>query len=170
MIVYDRFRDLALLDFAKPDHLEPLLNSPADERLGEVSPDGKWLAYESDESGNQFEVILRPLANVRERREIVSVGGGRFPRWGPPGSNELYYVRADGAMMAVPIRLSPSLQIGAPTKLFDWVKPGTRSGRPYDVAPNGRFLVTSPVESLAAGVTQVSVILNWAAALRQEGR
>lgn len=54
LTVYDRFNDLAVLDFANPDHLEPLLHSEFDERLADISPDGKWIAYESDES-----VILR---------------------------------------------------------------------------------------------------------------
>jgi len=170
MIVYDRFQDLALLDFARPDRLEPLLNSAADERLAEVSPDGKWVAYESEESGNQFEVIIRSFPDTRDRREIVSAGGGRFPRWGPPGTNELYYVRPDGAMMAVPITLSPSLTIGPGTKLFDWVKPGGRSGRYYDVAPDGRFLVSSPTEPVTTGPLQVSVVLNWLTSLRNNGR
>ena len=166
LIVYDRYQDLTVLDFAKPGRLEPLLRSEFDERLGEVSPDGKWIAYESDESGKQFEIILRSFPNVNERREIVSVNGGRFPRWGPKGGSELYYVAPNGAMMAVPITLSPRLALGRPMKLFDSQRPGPRSGHPYDVAPDGRFLVVRSLAPSPDGQTNVSLILNWAAMLQ----
>jgi eukaryotic-like serine/threonine-protein kinase len=167
LIVLERFRDLSLLDFARPNHLEPLLHSGFDERLAEVSPDGRWIAYESNESGNQFEIVVRPFPNVQERREVISVGGGRYPRWGPKDSNELYYLRPDGAMMAAPVRFSPVLQLGAARKLFDWRQPSaTVSGRPYDVAPDGRFLVGTPTEPDADGPTQISMILNWLESVR----
>lgn len=172
LVVLDRFRDLLLLDFARPGQLQPLLQSGFDERLAEVSPDGRWMAYESDESGKQFEVIVRSFPNVHDRRDVISVGGGRYPRWGPKGSNELYYVRADGAMMAAPVTLAPAFSAGPSTKLFDWRKPATGvSGLPYDVAPDGRFLVTEAAEAIADRPTEVSVILNWTPALqRSAGR
>ena len=168
LIVLDRFRDLFLLDFARPAQLQPLLQSRFDERLGDVSPDGRWIAYESDESGKQFEVILRSLPDVDNRRDVISVGGGRYPRWGPKGSNELYYVHADGAMMAASIRLSPTFELGSSRKLFDWRKPVSRmSGRPYDVGPDGRFLVTEAAETISERQTEVSVILNWRSTLQR---
>ena len=100
------------------------------------------------------------------RREIVSVNGGRFPRWGPKGSNELYYVEPTGGMMAVPITLSPTLALGKPVKLFDWQKPGGRSGRRYDVAPDGRFLVARNLAPNPDSQTNVSLILNWLTTLQ----
>jgi len=166
LIVYDRFRDLGILDFSRPERLEPLLHGESDERLGQVSPDGRWIVYESDESGGQIDVIVRSFPNVNERRETVSINGGRYPRWGPKGSDELYYVAPDGAMMAVPIKLSPTLTLGRPQKLFDWQKVGTaRSGQIYDVAPDGRFLTTRVVAPSADNTTNVSLILNWLAGL-----
>jgi eukaryotic-like serine/threonine-protein kinase len=162
LVIVERFRDLSLLDFARPNRLEPLFNGRFDERLADISADGRWIAYESNESGNQFEIILRPFPNVQERREVISVGGGRYPRWGPKNSNELYYLGPDGAMMAAPVTLTPVLRLGPPKKLFDWRKPAEGiSGRLYDVAPDGRFLVATPMESNADGPTYVSVILNW---------
>jgi serine/threonine-protein kinase len=171
LVVLDRFRDLFLLDFARPDRLEPLLQSGFARRLGEISPDGHWIAYESDESGTQFEIVLRSFPDVHQRRETVSSGGGRFPRWGPRGSNELYYVRPDGAMMAASVRLSPSFELGPSRKLFDWQKPPPSvSGRLYDVAPDGRFLVTEAAEAVSDNQTQVSVILNWLSRLQGSAR
>jgi eukaryotic-like serine/threonine-protein kinase len=171
LVIYDRYNDLALLDLAKPDHLEPLLHSGFDERLGQISPDGRWIAYESNESGNQFEIVLRSFPDVSQRREILSINGGRYPRWGPKGIDELYYVSADGAMMVVPLTLSPALALGTPKKLFDWQKPARgRSGLLYDVAPDGRFLVQKPQASGPDVPTNVSMIVNWLAELRHTPR
>jgi hypothetical protein len=168
VIVYDRFRDLAILDLATPNHLEPLLHSKFDERLGQVSPDGKWIAYESNESGNQFEIVLRSFPDVNRRREILSINGGRYPRWGPKDLHELYYLSTDGAIMAVPITLSPALVLGTPKKLFDWQKPiRGRSGLLYDVAPDGRFLMPKAEAPAPDGPTNVSLIYNWLPELRR---
>ena len=89
-----------------------------------MSPDGHWIAYESDESG-KVEIFLRPFPDVGARREKISLDGGRYPRWGRQGSGELFYVSLDGAMMAASVQLSPSLELGRVTKLFDWVRPPT---------------------------------------------
>ena len=171
LIVYDRFKDLAIVNLGEPARLEPLLHSDFDERLGQLSPDGRWLAYESNESGEQFDVVLRSFPDVHDRRETVSVNGGRYPRWGPRGSNELYYVNPEGAMMAATVKLSPTLTLGRPKKLFDWQKPGrNRSGQIYDVAPDGRFLMTRSVAPNTEDKTSVSVILNWLGTVRQPRR
>lgn len=162
LLVYDKFDDLAILNLAKPDHLKPLLHSGFDERLGQLSRDGRWIAYESNESGNRFEIVLRSFPDVSAKREVLSIDGGRYPRWGPKGLDELYYLSADGAIMAVPIALSPALAIGTPKKLFDWQKPGEgRSGLLYDVAPDGRFLMRKVQASSPDVPTSVSVIVNW---------
>jgi serine/threonine-protein kinase len=162
LVVYEEFRDLSVLDLARGE-LKPLLHRESDDRLGEVSPDGRWIAYESDESGEQIEIFLRPFPDVMARREKVSIDGGRYPRWGSLTSGELYYVDLDGAMMAAAIELSPSLRVGSVSKLFDLeMPPRTVSGRPYDVSPlDGRFLVTKPVPQTAGGTAEISVVLNW---------
>ena len=162
LLVYERFNDLSLLTLGRRDRVEPLLHTKADESLPHVSPDGRWMAYESNESGTQFEVFLRPFPDVNGSREKVSVNGGRYPRWAPNG-NEIHYVNLDGAMMAAAVSFSPGPRIGSITKLFDWRKPPTlRTGMPYDVSPiDGRFLMTELAESAPRGATHVSVVLNW---------
>ena len=171
LLVLERFKDLNVLDVTQPGRLRPLLGGQFDARLGQISPDGRWIAYESNESGSQFEIVLRSFPDTQRRREMISVGGGRFPCWGPPQSHELYYVGPDGAMMAVPITLSPDLQLGHARKLFAWSKPSEGvSGRPYDVAPDGRFLVTTSLQSSPETSTSVSVILNWLATAQQQAR
>ncbi len=162
LLVYERFNDLSLLTLGRGDRVEPLLHTKADEALPDLSPDGRWMAYESNESGTQFEVFVRPFPDVNGSREQVSVNGGRYPRWAPKG-NEIHFVNLDGAMMAASISFAPSPRIGSITKLFDWrTPPAGRTGRPYDVSPiDGRFLMTEVAPSAPRGPTHVSVVLNW---------
>jgi len=163
LLIYENYADTNLLRLAQPDRIEPLLAAPEfDQRIPVVSPNGRWIAYESDESSTRFEVFLRPYPNVNERREKISLDGGRFPVWGPPDSHELYYQAADGAMMAVAVTTEPDLVIGRPTKLFHWTpRPASRSGAAYDVSPlDGRFLMIKTLGARDDEPTYVSVILN----------
>jgi serine/threonine-protein kinase len=172
LLVQDRFEDIGVLDLANPGRLEPLLHSDFDERLAQVSPDGRWVAYESNESGGEVEIMLRSFPNVGERREKISVNGGRYPEWGPKGSDELYYVSPEGGMMAASVRLSPTLALGPVTKLFDGPKPVVpRSGKPYAVSPlDGRFLVIEMTTADTEAPTDVSVVFNLQELLRQAPR
>jgi serine/threonine-protein kinase len=167
LIVYENFHDVSVLDVARGE-LKPLLRNEIEHRLSELSPDGRWLAYESAESGNRMEIFLRPFPDVTARREKISLDGGRYPLWGPPGSNELYYMALDGSMMAAAIVLEPTLELGAVTKLFDWTPPpSVVTGRPYDISRrDGRFLMTKPAPSSAGENTNVSVVLHWLDQLR----
>jgi hypothetical protein len=164
----ENFKDLSLLNLARPDRLEPLLHGEFVARVGVVSPDGNWLAYESNESGDRFEIFLRPFPNVSGRREKVSIEGGRFPVWGPRGSNELYFVDLEGGMMAASVTLSSSVSLGRVAKLFDWEKPPNGpSGTPYDVsAADGRFLLEKPATE-GPGAINISVVLNWQEELKR---
>ena len=166
VVVYDQFKDLRLLNL-DTHQTTSLLHGSADERLGRLSPDGKWLAYESDESGRQFEIYVRPFPDVGARREQISVDGGRFPRWSPAG-NELFYVDLEGAMTAVPFAGSRHVRLGKARKLFTREKPPQgRSGWPYDISPrDGRFIFLDRVLLPTTDGTQVSVVLNFFEDLR----
>jgi len=113
--------------------------------------------------------VLRSFPDTSSRRVQISSGGGRYPKWGPKGTNELYYVTGDGSMMAVSIALAPDLNIGASKKLFDIEKPfPNRSGRAYDVSPiDGRFLTVKSAASAGDGQGNVSLVLNWTGELRR---
>src|SRR5262249_41437237 len=96
----------------------PFLKSPFDERDGKFSPDTKWIAYQSDESG-RFEIYVRPFQGQGGKFHI-STSGGTQPRWNRNGK-EIFYLSLDSKMMAVPVKLSPdgqSLEIGTPAALF----------------------------------------------------
>jgi len=169
LIVYENYHDVSVLNLAEST-LEPLLHSEFQHRITQLSPDGNWIAYESDESGQQDEIFVRPFPDVGARREKVSINGGRYPKWGPPGSGELYYVDLDGGMMAAAVELTPHLRLGGVTKLFDTRKPPKQvTGRPYDVSPlDGRFLLIEPIAQAPETVTNISVVLNWFEELRTQ--
>ena len=89
--------DLALLTLEGERRVETLVQTTFTERNGEISPDGRWLAYQSDESG-QFEIYVRPFPDVNSGRWQISTGGGTRPLWARRG-RELFYVAPDGAVM-----------------------------------------------------------------------
>ena len=164
LVVYEDFKDTGLVALTNPPRLDPLLHTEFDDRLVQVSPDSRWIAFESNEAGTgQIEIMIRSFPDTNRRREKVSANGGRYPLWGPKGSNELYYQDPDGRMMAASVTLAPDLRIAGVMPLFQWEKPPAGvSGRPYDVSPrDGRFIVASPLTATPAGPTQVSVVLNW---------
>ena len=105
-----------------------------------ISPDGRWLAYFSDESG-QREVYIQPYPGPGPKTP-VSIGGGEEVRWSADGS-ELYY-RNGQSLMAVPIQTGSTLVVGRPQPLFDdTFRNGVaiNGAREYDVGPDGRFLM-----------------------------
>jgi serine/threonine-protein kinase len=117
----------------------PLLVTEFNKRNAEISPDGRWLAYGSDASG-QYEIYARPFPNANEGLEQVSRGGGNHPLWARDGS-ELFYLDPGGRLLAVPVRLDPSFNFGNPEIVFEESYYAS-TGRTYDVHPDGeRFLM-----------------------------
>ncbi|HEY1339172.1 MAG TPA: protein kinase [Bryobacteraceae bacterium] len=125
------------------------------------SPDGKYVAYQSTESGEQ-EVYLASMPNLGDRRRI-STGGGEKPMWRRDGK-EIYYFSADGTLMAVPVNLGATINVGAPVPLFK-VRIGGLGGQ-YAITRDGkRFLVN---ERVGGETTQnLTIVLNWPAALKK---
>lgn len=168
ILASEDFRRLGLID-TDTGTLKPLLRDGAIYWTGSISPDGKWIAYESTESGERIEIFIRPFPAIAGRRETISTSGGRFPVWGPPGSHALYYLQPDGAMMRAELRLEPELRLGAVTRLFDWDPPLPRiSGRPYDVSPlDGRFLLSRTIAAEKTDLLHAELFLNWFDELRR---
>ena len=146
---------------------EVLVQTEFEEWNADISPDGNWLAYESNASG-QFDVLVRPFPDAERGLQQVSTGGGRMPRWSPDG-RELFYWAPEGGMMAVQVDVGSSLILGAPEVLFDgpyYSGGGVTVGRTYDVAPDGRrFLMVKRAIDVgqAAGVTEqrLRLVQNW---------
>jgi eukaryotic-like serine/threonine-protein kinase len=144
----------------------PFLVTRFDEWSARFSPDSRWLAFASTESGSP-EIYVAPAAQAGEKRRI-SAGGGTTPRWRGDG-RELFYVSADGrSIMRVPIRPGAAFTAGVPALLFSVGEtPMARDrGRniSYDVTRDGqRFLVSHP--SGEPSSSRVTLVVNWLAAL-----
>jgi Tol biopolymer transport system component len=151
----------------------PVVRTSADEREGQFSPpDGRWVAYVSNETGID-EVYIRTFL-APGGKWLVSTNGGTDPRWARDG-RELFYVAPDGKLMAVAIHVDAdgrALNVGSPTALFPTrlatganVGVGFRSRPQYAVAPDGRFLMIVPTDDNL--VSPISIILNWASLLKK---
>jgi len=149
-------RDLWVLDMSgrKP---RVFVNTPYEERIGQFSPDGRWIAYETNESG-EFQVVVQPFPEP-SRKWQISTTGGTQPRWRADGM-ELYFIAPDGKLMAVPVTApGATFEAGTPVALFP-----TRIGTPiikpdYAVSRDGRFLINQTVEEATA--MPITLILNW---------
>ncbi len=135
---------------------QALVSSPFSEWRAQVSVDGNWIAYDSDESGRK-EIYVQPFPDLG-RRTQVSINGGEHPRWSPAG-NELFFY-SERHLVAVKYRSREGrFDPGAPTTLFE--VPGRlhpRLSYTYTVAPDGqRFLMTQDVDT----IPQINVVLNW---------
>jgi serine/threonine-protein kinase len=134
--------DIMQLVLDGTDRVTPVLQSPFSERNGVVSPDGRWLAYEANDSG-PFEVSVRPFPEVNSGHWQVSAAGGTRPHWTRDG-RELIYVSPTGALMSVGVVPGPSWAATRPVQV---VKEGyvtipvIDAGRTYDIGSDGRFLM-----------------------------
>jgi serine/threonine protein kinase len=141
----------------------PVARTSASERNGQFSPDGDWIAYESDESG-RFEIYVQPFGR-QGARQRVSLDGGTQARWRGDGT-ELFYIAPGGRLMAVPFTSTSGSRpgdFGTPAMLFPVrVEPGDPAYHQYIVSPDGeRFLVNMVTD---ATPEVISAIVNWSPA------
>jgi len=143
----------------------PFLQSEFNEGQGQFSPDGRWVAYTSDETG-KLEIYVQPFPAADAKWPISSEGGVQ-PRWRRDGK-ELFYLTPDGKMMAVEVKSGPVFQTGVPKPLFDsqvFAGGASTASFRYAVGANGqRFLVNTANERAGGGV--LAVVVNWAAKLK----
>jgi serine/threonine-protein kinase len=143
--------------------VEPLVRTPANERNAEISPDGRWIAYQSDESG-QYEIYVRPFPSADSGRWQISTTGGTRPLWAHSGK-ELFYLSTDGSLMRVTVESPTTWTASAPSRLLDKAPVfASWSGRTYDISlDDQRFLMPDSMASsdFAAGPTRFVVIQNW---------
>jgi serine/threonine-protein kinase len=156
-------RDVGILDVDGSGPAELLLDQSFDEHNAQVSPAGRWLAYQSNESG-QLEIYVRPFPDVNSALYTVSTGGGSRPRWSSAG-DELFYYVDPGTIMAVPVNSGTELVLGSPEVAVQgaYARP-LNSGTHYDVSPDGRrFLLIVEEEGPEGEATPppMVVVLNW---------
>ena len=144
----------------------PVLNTVYGEGYAAISPSGKWLAYQSDQSGRP-EVYIEPFeglsAGTRRRWQVSR--GGALPRW-RSDSNELFYITGDGRMMSAEIHAAGDggIEPGTPQSLFQ-TRPIPKTLNLYDVSPDGqRFLFNVPLEWTSSN--PITVVTNWTEKLR----
>lgn len=164
-ILYNRGTDLWFLTL--PELKASLfLKAVSILRNGQFSPDGKWVAYASNETG-KWEIYVTSFPDARGKWQ-VSTGGGEQPRWRGDGK-ELYYLSSDRKMMTVPVTLGDKFDAGIPVVLFQATprQPVTSTDQfVYDVSRDGqRFLINTPVKQ--ADNPPMSVVLNWTAKLNK---
>jgi serine/threonine-protein kinase len=162
--------DLFAATLTDPRMVKKLLATEHDERNAALSPDGRWMAFESDQSGGRVDVFVRPFPNVDGWQVKVSSDGGYEPVWSPSG-RELFY-GASGPkpmLMSVAVTGRDQPEFGKPVPLFD-LSPYFFGGvgRNYDVSPDGtRFvMVKNPPTAPKARNAPISITLNWIEELR----
>jgi eukaryotic-like serine/threonine-protein kinase len=164
-LLYARGEELWFMAFPEMKGAQ-FLKTPSTVKNGRFSPDGRWVAYSSNESG-KWEIYVTSFPEARGKWQ-VSNGGGEQPRWRGDGK-ELFYLSSEGKVMAAPVTEGANFDAGAPVALFQAspIEPGATSEQIfYDVSRDGqRFLINT-----AAKQTQVepmSIMLNWAAKLKK---
>jgi Tol biopolymer transport system component len=150
--------DILLASAASPAKSTVFLQTPASEGWPMISPDGRWLAYTSNESG-RFEIYVQSFPTPGTKYQVTTSGGNKVA-WTQEG-RELIYATLDGAIGAVPVTLGEGLQFGKPVTLFT---PSRNEG--IDVSPDGqRFLAVVPAN--AANAQSLTVVMNWAEGLKK---
>ena len=161
-------QDVHVLTLDDERRVAPLLETEFTERNAALSPDGRWMAYQSNASG-QFQVYVQPFPDVDSGRWPVSTTGGTRPLWGPEG-RELFYMTHAG-VMGVTVEAGVDFEVGTPVLVVSGSYVGTsdgdNAGRTYDIAPDGqRFLMlkagaVGDADDLVAGPTQIIVVQHW---------
>ncbi len=148
----------------------PVIVTPYDEEAVAFSPDGRWLAYESNETG-RTEVFIRTFPDTDAGKWQVSSGGGVAPLWARDGRT-LYYVNADREMMAVSVASGAAPQLGERRMLFKMREELYLAAReyytPFDIAADGRFIMARSVTPPSSIQTPLVVVENWLEELREK--
>ncbi len=155
--------DLWVLPLSGDQKPFPFLQTEFIENNGQFSPDGRWIAYESDESRRR-EIYVAPFPGPGGKRQI-STAGGSYPRWRGDGK-EIFYLAPYNKLMAAEVNgQGATLEVGAVRALFEARRGGP--GNVYDVTADGqRFLVNTAVEQKAPSAP-ITLVINWTADLKR---
>jgi serine/threonine protein kinase/Tol biopolymer transport system component len=166
--------DIGMLSMEGKRDMKELLQEKHSEGEPQISPDGRYVAYQSDESG-KGEIYVRSFPDVNKGKWQVSSNGGGSPLWSPDGS-ELFY-RSGDATMAVDVETDPTFKRGNPKTLFRGTYSSTAIQNsvttPWDISPDGKkFLMIKPPASAAAPTAasprpKIIVVVNWFEELKQ---
>ena len=155
----DSGADILTLSLGPDPVVSEVIKTAANESHPMISPDDRWLAFQSDESG-QWESYVQAFPEA-PRKFRVSTGGGTLPRWNPNG-RELFYRNGD-ALMVVEVKTRGGLDLGTPKFLFERASPYSR----YDVAPDGERFIMVDTSVARAAPTELILIQNWSEELKR---
>jgi len=159
--------DLWVLD-ATEKKASPFIESRFDKAQSKISPDGRFIAYTTNDSG-MYQIVVQSFPDPTGGKWQITSQGGIEPKWRHDG-RELYYLGLDGKLMAVSIKGEKTIEAGTPTVLFDTPLTVVRGQLPrthrYDVAPDGRFLIAVPKAS--AATPPIIAVMNWTAGLEKK--
>jgi eukaryotic-like serine/threonine-protein kinase len=160
--------DMWLLPLTGDRKPRPFLQTPFDKIQARISPDARWIAYTTNESGS-FQVVVQSFPDPNGGKWQISADGGVEPKWRHDGK-ELYYLALDGKLMSVPIKAARTFEAERPVPLFQTVLTVNRTrpdrDRRYDVTHDGqRFLIVTPGNRF--GAVPVTVVVNWASAFKK---
>jgi len=176
-MVFSRFKppgqagvDTWLLSLSGVPKASPFIESPFDKAQARISPDGRWLAYTTNDSG-MYQIMVQSFPDPNRGRWQITAQGGIEPKWRRDG-RELYYLALDGNLMAVPIKETKPdqpFEAGTPITLFQTSLAVSRTNSPrdrrYDVAPDGRFLIAMPA---SGGAEPVTAVVNWSSGIEKK--
>jgi serine/threonine-protein kinase len=133
-----------------------------------ISPDGRWLAYQSDESVRE-EIYVRPFPDVNGGRWQITTNGGTRPLWNPNG-RELFYYTAPGTLMSVSIEPGATFRADTPRMVFQGRYPAPQDGRQYSISPDGRrfLMIKDAAADADAPPAQIVIVQNWFEELKQK--
>jgi len=149
-----------MLALENPKQIQTLVKTQFREQNGAISPDGRWLAYESYETGDS-EIYVSPFPHVNSGREIISKTGGSQPVW-RRDSKELFYWDKSGALTSVDVYQDREWRAGIPKKLLQpgYYRANVTAAPTYDVSLDGRrFLVIKPTNNSTP--MSIVVVQNW---------
>jgi serine/threonine-protein kinase len=160
----DTGHDIWIKTFGEGETTRPFKQTSWNEQFPEISPDGAWIAYTSDDTGNE-EVWVEPFPGPGGRHQ-VSTNGGEAPAWTKQGAELIY--RKENDFFAVAIETRPEFSAGRPQLLFQAPLSGSTPVRGYDVTSDGeRFFATRREEIARDDITELEVILNWSQELER---
>ncbi len=151
--------DISVLSLDGDRTPDLFLQTNFDEQYGMYSPNGRWIVYESDESGH-YEVYVRPFPSAKSKKQVSTIGG-RYAVWNPNGK-ELFYRHGD-KMMVVDVETEGELRLGEPKLLFE----KSLANPEYDVAPDGQRFVMIEQDQSQPAPTELILVQNWGEELKR---
>ena len=157
-------RDISIVRLGVDSAPRPLIATPSDEEAFALSPDGRWIAYESNETG-RTEIYLRPFPNADGGKWQVSTDGGVAPLWSRNG-RELFFVNGSRSMVVVPLASGATPQLGEQKSLFrmrpELYLSTAEFYTPYDLSPDGqRFIMARRTTPGPSHVGSMVMVQNW---------